>query len=705
MLTGTNPRDLLQHLLMDPSQIPDQVDDISLWQLVHNIMSEPPRRQKLRHINTLTDVVRLIKSSKKIIVLTGAGVSVSCGIPDFRSRDGIYSRLAQDFPDLPDPQAMFDINYFGQDPRPFFKFAREIYPGQFKPSPCHRFIKMLEKHKKLLRNYSQNIDTLEQVAGIENVIECHGSFATASCTKCKYQVRAEDIREDIFAQRIPICLKCREHALPSLANISPNDNFRDLVSQGIMKPDIVFFGEGLPHAFHDAMAQDKDVCDLLIVIGSSLKVRPVALIPSSIPSHVPQILINRESLPHLKFDVELLGDGDVIINQLCHLMGSDFEEVCWRTDLLKEAPQLTAPSIFPVNDPWGRAQDAETIHELSQDSEAIVDLKPQHNTSSESQDSLTINANTTPRRLENTEICISPFHAGHMENTEGSFALLGESPKRRLGDSSSESSPKRIHLGSTRKDETAVRCTESTTIPSVPEDDKKFAVGRYNRVISVESTSENNGQIFNLEECHVVPRIVENSNENPSNNSSSETNAVNIDQMIDPRRDIDIIPDEDLLDLEKLSTKARHASIDSAIDSGIGDSCNSVDSTEANNLVVDNNETKIDQLERRCWQPKIKESLAALLPENSYYQISPGKYIFPGAEVYFEPEEYDLSSLSANSESSSSESDSSSSSSGEEETCAENDFSEGIEIENESDMDTKQRGNRVELYEYLKKFL
>lgn len=71
---------------------------------------------------------------------------------------------------------MFDINYFSQDPRPFYKFAREIYPGQFKPSPCHRFIKMLDKQKKLLRNYSQNIDTLEQVAGIENVIECHGKF-------------------------------------------------------------------------------------------------------------------------------------------------------------------------------------------------------------------------------------------------------------------------------------------------------------------------------------------------------------------------------------------------------------------------------------------------------------------------------------------------------------------------------------------------
>lgn len=246
--SGVNPRNLLQQML--PSSVQHQIapdlTDMTLWRILVSMLSEPPRRQKLRHVNTFEDVIDLIIESKNIMVLTGAGVSVSCGIPDFRSSDGIYSRLAKDYPNLPDPQAMFDINYFSKDPRPFFKFAREIYPGQFKPSPCHRFIKLLEQKQKLLRNYTQNIDTLEQVAGIKKVIECHGSFSTASCTKCKYKCNADDIRADIFAQRIPVCPCCQPNVHQSVDASEPVSEIelRSLVENGIMKPDIVFFGEG-----------------------------------------------------------------------------------------------------------------------------------------------------------------------------------------------------------------------------------------------------------------------------------------------------------------------------------------------------------------------------------------------------------------------------------------------------------------------------
>lgn len=296
------------------------INDMLLWSIITRALSDPPRRTPLRHISQIEHVVSLLQNSKNVIILTGAGVSVSCGIPDFRSRDGIYSRLAIDYPDLPDPQAMFSISYFNQDPRPFFKFAREIYPGQFKPSPCHRFIKLLEKKDKLLRNYTQNIDTLEQISGIRNVIECHGSFATATCTKCRHKVAASDIHTEVFQQKIPLCRLCNPNCeSPSSDELTADDSYKSLVWRGIMKPDIVFFGEDLPERFHSAIDADRKKCDLLIVIGSSLKVRPVALIPSSIPSRVPQILINRESLSHLDFDVELLGNSDTIINQLCHM--------------------------------------------------------------------------------------------------------------------------------------------------------------------------------------------------------------------------------------------------------------------------------------------------------------------------------------------------------------------------------------------------
>lgn len=303
------------------SSIPDNLSDTDLWRVIAAILSDPPRRTRLDHIKTIEDVCQTISKSKNIIVLTGAGVSVSCGIPDFRSRDGIYERLRVEYPEMRDPQSMFDIAFFAQDPRPFFQFAREIYPGLFEPSPSHRFIKLIEQHGKLLRNYTQNIDTLERVAGIENVIECHGSFATASCTRCKHKVDASDIAEDILQQRIPMCTVCEgvEDSNDNEMHLQQPLNYNQLVAAGIMKPDIVFFGESLPEKFHSTIELDKTKCDLLIVIGSSLKVRPVALIPSSIASDIPQILINREKLDQFTFDVELLGNSDDIINQVCHM--------------------------------------------------------------------------------------------------------------------------------------------------------------------------------------------------------------------------------------------------------------------------------------------------------------------------------------------------------------------------------------------------
>lgn len=322
MQKGSNPRDIIKVLLHN-FHIPENMSEAMLWRIISFAVT--PQRERLSSVRTLSDAVQHIRQAKHIIILTGAGVSVSCGIPDFRSRDGVYSRLSREYPNLPDPQAMFDIKFFYQDPRPFYKFAREIFPGQFKPSPSHRFIKKLEERGVLLRNYTQNIDTLERVAGISRLIECHGSFATASCTRCKFRINGDAIRENISQQRIPVCFLCNPNQASQNLSTALNDettdseHLRSLVEMGIFKPDIVFFGEELPDDFHDSIDTDRNKCDLLIVIGSSLKVKPVAMIPNLVPPNVPQILINREPLPHMNFDVNLYGDSDVIIHHLYSL--------------------------------------------------------------------------------------------------------------------------------------------------------------------------------------------------------------------------------------------------------------------------------------------------------------------------------------------------------------------------------------------------
>src|ERR1700754_5350784 len=113
---------------------------------------------------------------------TGAGISTSAGIPDFRSPDtGLYANLAR--LNLPYAEAVFDINYFRNNPLPFYTLAHELFPGKFRPTITHAFIKLLHQKGKLHRCYTQNIDTLERMAGVPDfkIIEAHGSFASHRC--------------------------------------------------------------------------------------------------------------------------------------------------------------------------------------------------------------------------------------------------------------------------------------------------------------------------------------------------------------------------------------------------------------------------------------------------------------------------------------------------------------------------------------------
>ncbi|EMP27833.1 NAD-dependent deacetylase sirtuin-2 [Chelonia mydas] len=225
--------------------------------------SEKP--EKVLDELTLDGVSRFMQSEKcrNVVCIVGAGISTSAGIPDFRSPGtGLYANL-QSY-NLPYPEAIFEINYFKQHPEPFFALARELYPGQFKPTVCHYFIRLLKEKGLLLRCYTQNIDTLERVAGLdqEDLVEAHGTFFTSHClgSSCKKKYTLDWMKEKIFSTVTPKCDKC----------------------QSLVKPDIVFFGENLPPRFFTLMQSDFQKVDLLIIMGTSLQVQPFASLVSRV---------------------------------------------------------------------------------------------------------------------------------------------------------------------------------------------------------------------------------------------------------------------------------------------------------------------------------------------------------------------------------------------------------------------------------------
>jgi NAD-dependent histone deacetylase SIR2 len=123
------------------------------------------------------------------------------------------------------PEDVFDIRFFRSNPYPFYALAKELYPGRHRPTITHSFVRLLETKGLLRTCFTQNIDTLERRAGIskEKLVEAHGSFASQSCIDCKAPFDAAEIRRLIQEERIPRCNRCR----------------------GLVKPDIVFFGESV----------------------------------------------------------------------------------------------------------------------------------------------------------------------------------------------------------------------------------------------------------------------------------------------------------------------------------------------------------------------------------------------------------------------------------------------------------------------------
>ena len=196
---------------------------------------------------------------RKISVLTGAGISVSAGIPDFRSpKIGLYATLKEKY-GMDDPTEIFSLDSFLEKPEIFYDFSKEFDWTKYSPTLTHYFISFLNKKGILDINFTQNIDCLEIKSGLpeDKLIAAHGNLSGAHCIKCKGTESMEVFREHARQGKILYCQKCK--------NIP-------------IKPSVVFFGENLPKKFFDSMPKINEA-DLGIIVGTSLVVSPFSSLP------------------------------------------------------------------------------------------------------------------------------------------------------------------------------------------------------------------------------------------------------------------------------------------------------------------------------------------------------------------------------------------------------------------------------------------
>ncbi len=230
-------------------------------------------------------LAELILGSRSAVALTGAGISVPSGIPDFRTPGtGLWTKV--------DPMKVAHIDAFHRDTGAFWDYYRPRFAtlGDKEPNPAHRALATLEERGLLRAVITQNIDRLHRKAGSREVVEVHGSIATSSCTTCGSRYPLEQVDALFDADGVATCPGC----------------------QGKVKPDVVLFGELLPEA---AIGRAQELCasaDLLICIGSSLEVHPVAALPElTLGAGGRVAIVTRSATPYDR-DAAVRLDGDVV---------------------------------------------------------------------------------------------------------------------------------------------------------------------------------------------------------------------------------------------------------------------------------------------------------------------------------------------------------------------------------------------------------
>jgi NAD-dependent deacetylase len=230
-------------------------------------------------------LAELIRESRSTVALTGAGISVPSGIPDFRTPEtGLWANV--------DPMEVAHIDVFERDPARFWSYYRPRFHslGDKHPNPAHEALVELERKDLLEGVITQNIDRLHRAAGSRTVVEVHGSIDTSSCRDCEAAYGIGDVDGLFDADGVAVCADCG----------------------GAVKPDVVLFGELLPEK---AMAQAQrlaEEAELMLCIGSSLAVHPVAGLPRLTLARGGRLAIVTQGPTPYDEDAVLKLDGEVV---------------------------------------------------------------------------------------------------------------------------------------------------------------------------------------------------------------------------------------------------------------------------------------------------------------------------------------------------------------------------------------------------------
>ena len=227
----------------------------------------------------------LVRESSSTVVLSGAGISVPSGIPDFRTPEtGLWANV--------DPMEVAHIDVFERDPARFWSYYRPRFQslGDKRPNAAHEAVAELERRGLVAGVITQNIDRLHRAAGSRNVVEVHGSIETSSCVRCAAVFDLDQVEGLFDTDGVAVCSTCG----------------------GPVKPDVILFGELLSES---AMARARDLAEraeLMICVGSSLAVYPVAGLPQLTLERGGRLAVVTAGETPYDGDAELKLGGDVV---------------------------------------------------------------------------------------------------------------------------------------------------------------------------------------------------------------------------------------------------------------------------------------------------------------------------------------------------------------------------------------------------------